>query len=502
VDAEDRRVSSSAVGMSLRRSSGVTALIASIIWSIYALWILTPLYNRHFEPIIGSILAFSFSSFFGIFSWRVSTKQTLDSELRRSWKLFAFAAFSNCVGEFFWFYYESILHQSPFVTYADIFYLMYYPLLLAGVLTLPRAPANKEERIVLSLDLAIIMITTFTIVWYFVLAPMGSFQTFGLKEIVAISYPIGAVMVIAAVITLMERDLQKIAFWPAFFLATGMGSSAIADTFFAYFGYNHIPYVEANLNILWIGALVFLLIAVACQDLISEISPREKFSLHHSRRIFRAILPYVSTLVGIVLLLVVVMSLGATALRFYGVLFGALALVALVLLRQDVLLRENNRLYHQMEHLALTDSLTGVYNRHHTNDVLQRELLRAQRHQRPLSVLLMDLDEFKKYNDTMGHLRGDEVLKIVARTLNDQLRATDMLGRFGGDEFIAILPETDLEGAQFVADKMKNELSRMRFSGISIGITIGVATYSAGASPEDLLEEADRDLYRLKQARV
>src|SRR5262249_48732503 len=155
-----------------------------------------------------------------------------------------------------WIYYESILHQSPFVTYADIFYLMYYPLLLAGVLTLPRAPANKEERIVLSLDLAIIMITTFTIVWYFVLAPMGSSQIFGLKEVVAISYPIGAVMVIAAVITLIERDLQKIAFWPAFFLATGMASSAIADTFFAYFGYNHVPYIKANLDILWVLALV------------------------------------------------------------------------------------------------------------------------------------------------------------------------------------------------------------------------------------------------------
>jgi diguanylate cyclase (GGDEF)-like protein len=184
--------------------------------------------------------------------------------------------------------------------------------------------------------------------------------------------------------------------------------------------------------------------------------------------------------------------------RLQGILFGAVIMVILVLMRQYLVLKENLRLYQAVQRIAWTDGLTGLYNRHFFNEMLPREMERARRYKGNLSVLLLDLNGFKKYNDTYGHLEGDIVLKSVARVCAGQLRSSDTIARFGGDEFVIILPSASRRVAQKIAARIQSVISENSFHGSKLGVTIGISVYRDGLSPEGLLEEADQDLYRHK----
>jgi diguanylate cyclase (GGDEF)-like protein len=180
------------------------------------------------------------------------------------------------------------------------------------------------------------------------------------------------------------------------------------------------------------------------------------------------------------------------------VLYGSLILVGLVSVRQHFLLRENQRLYQEMERLAITDSLTGVFNRYFVNEMLRRETERTKRHLQPFAVLLVDVDGFKKYNDTFGHLQGDVALKSIARLLQSEIRSSDILGRFGGDEFVAILYESEHEGAMRVVEKMKKAVKNADLGTQSLSVTIGISIFRAAMTADQLLQEADQDLYLQK----
>jgi diguanylate cyclase (GGDEF)-like protein len=151
-----------------------------------------------------------------------------------------------------------------------------------------------------------------------------------------------------------------------------------------------------------------------------------------------------------------------------------------------------------MQQMAVTDSLTGVYNRHFFNETFRREIARALRYGKPLSVLLIDVDSFKIFNDTLGHLHGDSVLRFISEILTSQLRRSDILARFGGDEFIIVLPETDASGAWMVADKVQQSFNLKVYRDIPVSVSIGIATYRNNQTPEQMLEEADQELYRKK----
>jgi diguanylate cyclase (GGDEF)-like protein len=153
-----------------------------------------------------------------------------------------------------------------------------------------------------------------------------------------------------------------------------------------------------------------------------------------------------------------------------------------------------------MERLAVTDALTRLYNRHYFNRAIEQEIKRAERYRRPLSVLMMDVDNFKAYNDRHGHLEGDKLLRSIAELLHSRMRITDLLARFGGDEFVAILPETDFEQAQAVARKIEQAMSS-RFEQEGLGMSIGIAISRAGISATSLLAEADKKLYQVKPLR-
>ena len=169
---------------------------------------------------------------------------------------------------------------------------------------------------------------------------------------------------------------------------------------------------------------------------------------------------------------------------------------------------ENVLLHQEAERLSLTDGLTGVWNRRYLQLQLQKEIDRADRFSRPLSLLLVDIDRFKEANDQHGHLVGDEILVEVVRRLVDSTRSNiDVVARFGGEEFVAVLPETPREGARVVAEKVRQGIALRPFEAegvegsIHITVSVGVACYPEdGTTADALLRAADRAMYRAKEA--
>lgn len=158
----------------------------------------------------------------------------------------------------------------------------------------------------------------------------------------------------------------------------------------------------------------------------------------------------------------------------------------------------------KLEHQSIRDGLTGLFNRHFMEIALDRELRRASRQSKMVAVLMLDVDHFKKFNDTFGHEAGDSVLREVAETLRQSVRNEDIVCRYGGEEFVAILPEISLEGALERAEYLRRMVSeiRPRFRGEGlreITISIGVATYPQNAeTTEQILRASDRALYEAK----
>ena len=151
--------------------------------------------------------------------------------------------------------------------------------------------------------------------------------------------------------------------------------------------------------------------------------------------------------------------------------------------------------------LAATDGLTGIRNRAAFNDRLTEEYERAARFGRPLSLLLMDVDHFKMFNDTFGHPAGDDVLKTVARTLVTTARITDFVARYGGEEFVLILPDTDIAGAMVVAERCRRAIAAVSWRERAVTISVGVSTRTGDtAEATDLVKQADEALYRSKAA--
>lgn len=164
-----------------------------------------------------------------------------------------------------------------------------------------------------------------------------------------------------------------------------------------------------------------------------------------------------------------------------------------------------SRLLKRIEYASTHDGLTGLLNRREIERLLALECGRAQRYNHPLTVMMLDLDHFKRINDTHGHQGGDEALRVVAETIRGTIRGTDMVGRYGGEEFLVIAPETSAEAAVELADRLNLSVkgASIRMPGnrtLSVTISIGVSSLPPGVlSPHVLVQSADRALYRAKE---
>jgi diguanylate cyclase (GGDEF)-like protein len=165
---------------------------------------------------------------------------------------------------------------------------------------------------------------------------------------------------------------------------------------------------------------------------------------------------------------------------------------------------ENARLHRIVERQALVDGLTGIANRRQCEEALTTEIARADRLGTPLTLLLADLDDFKRVNDEHGHATGDDVLREFAAVLRQTVRDSDLAGRWGGEEFLVLLPGSDAEGGAHLADRVRTAMQERSFLGrdgsvVNVTCSFGVAHHQLGGDERELFGAADRALYRAKR---
>ena len=171
---------------------------------------------------------------------------------------------------------------------------------------------------------------------------------------------------------------------------------------------------------------------------------------------------------------------------------------AIVGVSRDV--TERRRLEEELRNLSVTDPLTGVYNRRHFLEELQREMSRSDRYACPFSLIMFDIDHFKEVNDRFGHEAGDRVLKELTEMIRKRIRTTDLLARWGGEEFLILLANTNLRPAVKLAEDLLQRMRTGAFTGIGwLTASFGITAHRAGEDIDDLLTRVDNLMYQAKR---
>ena len=165
------------------------------------------------------------------------------------------------------------------------------------------------------------------------------------------------------------------------------------------------------------------------------------------------------------------------------------------------LITKQDQLTNEIIKLSETDYLTDMYNRRKITEVLEQEITRCNRYGHALSIILIDIDFFKETNDQYGHIQGDQTLTEIADIIKTDARKSDYVGRWGGEEFLIICPETSIEGATTLAEKLRNIISQHPFTKIGQKTAIfGISSFNTDTSSESLVQRADIALYNAKSA--
>lgn len=486
-----------------QRAGSIASIISAVCALVilgYGLWAVSPWMTSGIEVVTSSSVLVGLDLLGAAIGLVLATRREFDPRLRRGWALISAAIACNAVAEMLWFYYAGVLLVDPFPSLADIFYLFFYPLMLAGILSMPFAPVRRADVAILWLDLGIVLSASVMVFWYFILAPILAAGGIDLGVVVSVAYPVGDFLLLGGLVALIQRDLERVTKGMLGLLALGIAFTTVADSFFAYFESNALTYDVVPLNLLWMASTLGFMASAAWQLSLDHRLPIPVPSLTPPKRhMLRLALPYLGTAIGLGLLATITLTTSLRpAIYIRGAVQGALLLTGLVLLRQYIILRQNIALERETRRLAVTDGLTEIYNRRHLEAALEAEVARALRYGRPLTLLMLDLDGFKAYNDRFGHLKGDDILRKVAQGLGRHLRASDTLARFGGDEFVVVLPETPRDRAEAVARKLRQIVSEVESPEVPQRISVGLAEFRPGMTPKDLLQTADRNLYQAK----
>jgi diguanylate cyclase (GGDEF)-like protein len=160
-----------------------------------------------------------------------------------------------------------------------------------------------------------------------------------------------------------------------------------------------------------------------------------------------------------------------------------------------------NNVKTKLDRLANRDRLTKLFNRRHFDEELKREFERAVRYKFSISLFMIDIDDFKKINDTYGHQKGDQVLTIVASIISENSRINDLVARYGGEEIVVVIPEMSSDNSMYIAEKIRNRVEKLAKErcGIQVTISIGGASSKKNDTPQSLIKKADRALYEAKK---
>ncbi len=176
--------------------------------------------------------------------------------------------------------------------------------------------------------------------------------------------------------------------------------------------------------------------------------------------------------------------------------------VLFIIANQAAFAVQNAQLFAEMAHLAITDGLTGLYNHRHFRTSIDQAVADATQRMRPLSMIMVDIDHFKGVNDRYGHQMGDQVLRLLSQVIQERVRTSDLVARYGGEEFAVLLPETGLDEAVAVAQRIHESIAGTDFGGVHITASFGVATYPSEyvRNRDELISAADRLTYQAKES--
>ncbi|HET7531485.1 MAG TPA: EAL domain-containing protein [Mycobacteriales bacterium] len=440
---------------------------------------------------IAEMLAAAAAAATGLWRARHSLHRT-----RTSWALIGLGAGGWAVGEGIWCYYELIAgRDTPFPSLADAGFLVFPVLGLAGLLVRPSAAFAGQGRVRVALDAVLVAASLFIVSWGTALGEVyraGADSTFA--AVVSLAYP-GTDLVlltVTVVVASYARTGARVGLW---WITAGLVALAVGDSGFAYLTaaghYGQVNLVDAG----WVAGFLILAVAALVDDVADDptdrpIAPR-----------FALLMPYLPATAAILVLLHLV---GTHQLLDTALITGGVFLVAALIGRQMIVLLENRALMSRISHQAFHDVLTGLANRALFSDRLEHALDLHRRDLRAIAVLLIDIDDFKTVNDSLGHPAGDELLIRISERLCASVRTGDTVARLGGDEF-AVLLEDGGDAFDVAARLLSGFDLPMTLCGreLPVRASIGVSFLAPADPPADgteMLKRADVATYAAKRA--
>jgi diguanylate cyclase (GGDEF)-like protein len=381
--------------------------------------------------------------------------------------------------------YVYVLHREPFPSPADALYLASYPLLAGALLVMIRSRTGGRDRAGL-IDALIIATGLGLLSWAFLMRPIASDTSVALgSRLVSIAYPLADVLLLTVIARLYTSRGARSASYRL--LATALLLQLGADIVYAglttYGGYE-----GGALDLGWMASYLCWGAAALHPSVrsLSEVAPARGVRVDRRRLLILApaalIAPALLLFQGIRGLPIDWVSLGV----------GSVVLFLLVVARMSDLVAQVQDQAAQLAALAHNDALTGIPNRRSWDLDLVREMARCRRGETPLHLALLDVDHFKRFNDTNGHQAGDLLLKSAAASWRAQLQEGDMLARYGGEEFAALLVGCSQPEAVAILDRVRAATP------LGETVSIGVVQWDGQQSPEQLIGLADDALYQAK----
>ena len=479
----------------MRRRNVALLVCASLASAFLVVLIVKPggTHNTRTIDDLGELAAAAIAAAAG--GWRASR---LTGRARLSWAFLAAGCAAWAVGEALWSYYELLLgRDTPFPSWADAGFLLFPALALVGLLTRPSSAFAGQGRLRVALDALLISASLVVISWVTALGEVyraGADTWFAAT--VALAYPgTDVILLTVAVIAIaFSRTDNRSGLVAA---VVGIVSLTVGDSGFAYLTakgtYGEVNLVDAG----WVaGFLVLALAAVWDEATTDDGHVRELRAIPR----VALLLPYLPAVVA------VAVALNEVAQRRLDTVaaFATSGVVVALVGRQMLVLLENRTLMSRIAHQAFHDELTGHANRALFGDRLSHALDLHRRDLRPVALLLIDLDDFKSVNDSLGHPVGDEVLVRVAERLRAVVRTGDTVARLGGDEFAVLMEDggepVDLAG-RILAGLERAVVISERV--LPVGASIGIAALRPDDLPAtavDMLKRADLAMYAAKTA--
>jgi diguanylate cyclase (GGDEF)-like protein len=491
----------SALRRAVERVGVGTLAYAALVLAVYGLWQVFRWGGRGHQAFIGDLAFIPVNGAAVVLAWRVSRRADLGSRTCRAWRLLSVAMFLYLLGDLLQFWYENVLHRQAYPTWADAAYLSFYVVAFCGLVSFPARRRSGPERLRLMLDLGTVFTGGAVVIWYLALGPaLGSGPHFDLLDLVTYAYPVGDLLLLFGILTLLWHGVPQSSVTALRIFAGGLLIFIAADLSYDYITV-HSTYLGGDpVDTLWMIALTFVCISAASQlhatpagNVVPPPDPAP------GRTSF---LPYAAVVSSYVLLACVgLRTVGFNPLG--GILLGALVLTFMVSIRQYIALRDYGRLAVRYQQLAAIDGITGLYNRRHFMETAETAFAHSRRLRQPFAALMIDVDNFKRINDVHGHIAGDQVLAELAQVCREHVRPEDIVGRYGGDEFIIMVPGiTSLRAIQ-LADQLTRRVTRFHGSdGKALGYSasIGIAECPPDGDLTTLLMHADLAMYEAKQA--